>query len=117
MFKQIKAIKQDIKKKRKINSYERYEDFVVEQFKNDPAFLKLCLKKSFADYINNNDKTYFVGVLQKATKAHGITKIAKETGLSRQHIYDLCSEKSNPTLENFGLVLKSFGLKMYIKSA
>jgi hypothetical protein len=112
----LKKIKQKIKKSEKIKSYIQHDDFVVEQFKENPEFLKISLEKSFANYVETGDKSYFLYVLQQAAKSRGVSKVAKESGLSRQYLYEIFSEKSNPTLENFGLVLKSLGLKMQLES-
>ncbi len=91
-----------------------YNDFVIERFKNDPKFLKLCLAKSFNDYIKTNDKNYFTVVLDQAIKACGVSKIAKETKLSRQTIYAMSSKVDTYSLHNFQLVMKCFGLNVNI---
>ena len=102
--------------KQKIKSYIQHDDFVVEQFKEDPKFLKISLERSFANYIETGDKSYFLYVLQQAAKSRGVSTVAKESKLSRQYLYEIFSEKSNPTLENFNLILKSLGLKLQIKA-
>ncbi len=103
------------RQRHKASENERYEDFVIEQFKNDHDFLRLCLKKSFIDYVATDDKSYFLNILQKAVKAYGVSKIADKSGIARQHIYQICSKDSNPSLENFRLILKALGLKISLK--
>jgi len=54
--------------------------------------------------------------LKQAAAAKGITQLAKETGLSRQYIYEMLSEKGNPTLATFRAVLKALGFRMYVRA-
>ena len=47
-----------------------------------------------------------------AAKAKGMSELAKETGLSREHLYSSFSEKGNPTLKTLLAVTKCFGINL-----
>ena len=46
-------------------------------------------------------------------RAHGMTKIAKETGLNREGLYKTLSGEGNPELETFIKVIKALGLQLH----
>ena len=48
-------------------------------------------------------------------KNGGITAIAQKTGLNRQQLYRMFSNKGNPTLKTLHLILKSLGFKLAIE--
>jgi len=103
------------RKNKKERVFPTWDSLVVEQFKKDPEFLHLALKRNFREYVKTGDDFFLRETLKRAAEAKGITKLAKETGLSRQYLYEMLSEKGNPTLATFRLVLKALGFKMYVK--
>jgi probable addiction module antidote protein len=46
-------------------------------------------------------------------RAHGMTKIAKETGLNREGLYKTLSGEGNPELETFIKVIQALGLQLH----
>ena len=50
-------------------------------------------------------------------RAHGMTKIAKETGLNREGLYKTLSGDGNPELETFIKVIKALGLQLHATPA
>ena len=104
------------KKNKKPRKHPSYDSLAVARFKKDPAFLRTCLRKSFEDFMETGDKSYFLETLKKAVRSYGATNLAKETGLSRQYIYEMLSEKSNPTLATFRTVIKTFGMEIDIRA-
>jgi probable addiction module antidote protein len=93
-----------------------YNDLIADKFKKDPEFLKLCLKNSFKNYAKDGNEFLLRETLKQAAQAKGMTQLARETGLSRQYLYEMVSERGNPTIATFRLVLKSLGFRMYIKA-
>lgn len=89
-----------------------YDDYVVDRFKKDPKFLKVCLNSAFQVYQDDQEIDYLLDTLRQAAAVKGISQLAEETGLSRQYLYEMLSKKGNPTIKVFGLVLKSFGYRM-----
>ncbi len=100
---------------KKILKSESYDDLIVEQFKKDKKFLKLSLKSAFETYFKDGEIDYLLKVLRRAADAIGITNLSKETGISRQNIYQMLSENGNPTIRNLELLLKAFGYRLSIR--
>ena len=46
-------------------------------------------------------------------RAHGMTKLAKETGLNREGLYKTLSGEGNPELATFIKVIKALGLQLH----
>ena len=104
------------KKTRTKRVFPTWDSLVVDQFKKDPEFLNLALKRTFREYVQSGDDFFLRETLKQAATAKGITQLAKETGLSRQYLYEMLSEKGNPTLATFRAVLKALGFKMYVRA-
>jgi probable addiction module antidote protein len=58
------------------------------------------------------DPAYFAHALGKVAKARGMTRIAREAGLSRGSLYAALSDDGNPTIATLMLVMKSLGLRL-----
>lgn len=104
------------KSNKRTNELGTWDEVVSSRYKRDPEFLKLAIKRNFKEYIKTGDDFFLRQTLKRAAAVKGITKLAKETGLSRQYIYDMLSEKGNPTLLTFRSVLKALGFEMYIRA-
>lgn len=96
-------------------TFPTWDSYVVERFKKDPEFFKRSLRNALKDVSKTGDEFLLRETLKQAAAAKGITNLAKETGLSRQYLYEMLSEKGNPTIKVFGLVLKAFGYRMVFK--
>lgn len=100
----------------KKRQFPAWDDYITERFKKDSEFFKRSVNFSVKDFFKTGDETFFRETLKQAATAKGITNLARETGLSRQYIYEMLSEKGNPTLATFRAVLKALGFKMYIRA-
>ena len=67
------------------------------------------------DAIEDDDPSYIVHALGIAARAKGMTKVANDTGLTREALYRSFSEEGNPSLRSTIAVLKSLGFKLSIK--
>ena len=56
----------------------------------------------------------FLYALQKVARAHGMSKVAAETEISREALYRSLSEKGNPTIKPLTRVMQSLGLSLTI---
>jgi len=63
-----------------------------------------------------NDATYIAKALGVVARAKGMTKIARETGLSREQLYRSLSEEGNPTLKTVLAMLGAIGLQITTKT-
>lgn len=64
---------------------------------------------------DNNVEALLIALRNVAIARGGITKLARSTKLNRQNLYKILSNKGNPKLDNFGLILKGLGFKLSIE--
>jgi probable addiction module antidote protein len=73
---------------------------IIEHLKNNESFRKAYLNEA----LNEDEPAVVLSMLRDIVDAtRGFTKLAKETGLARQSLYKVLSEKGNP---EFGSVWK-----------
>ena len=67
---------------------------------------------------------YFDACLEEAgddpayiARAHGMTKLARDTGLTRENLYKSLSTDGNPEFGTILKVIKALGLKLHAQSA
>jgi probable addiction module antidote protein len=74
-----------------------------------------------AEYLNNvleeGETSDIISALGHVAKAQGMSKIAKETGLSRPSLYKALSQGSKPQFETILKVLRAVGGHLNIKTA
>ncbi len=59
----------------------------------------------------------FLHAVGQAAKAHGMSKLAEETGLSRESLYKALTETGNPEFATLERVLTALGLKIVVEPA
>ena len=89
-----------------------HEKHLIRRFKENP--------RNAVDYLNacleDNDPRVFLLALQDVARAFGgMTRLAKKTGISREHLYTTLSENGNPAFSNLNRVLSALDFKMEIK--
>lgn len=102
--------------KNKKREFSTWDNYIINRFKTDSKFFKRSAKFAFKDFLEAGEENFLRETLKQAAAAKGITNLAKETGLSRQYIYEMLSEKGNPTLSTFRSVLAALGFKMYVRA-
>ncbi len=60
----------------------------------------------------DGDPAVIAAAIGDAARAHGMTKLTKDTGLAREALYRALSEDGNPELATVLKVLKASGLKL-----
>jgi len=65
-----------------------------------------------ADAFETGNPSYIAHALGVVARAKGMSQIAKDTGLSREHLYRSFSEQGNPTLKTTLAVMQALGLEM-----
>lgn len=78
----------------------------------DPGFAARFLAAAIAE----GDEEFLSQALAKVVKAHGATKVSEETGIARQALYKMLSDKGNPSFKNINKLLEAVGLELTIKS-
>lgn len=63
-----------------------------------------------ADAFETGNADYIAKAVGVVARARGMTKIAKQTGLSREQLYRSFSAKGNPTLKTILAVMGAIGI-------
>ena len=67
------------------------------------------------DAMEDDNASYIVHALGIAARAKGMTKVASDTGLTREALYRSFSEEGNPSLKSTIAVLKSLGFRLTVR--
>jgi probable addiction module antidote protein len=73
------------------------------------AYLDACIEES------DNDAAFIAKALGHIAKAKGMSKIAEDTGLSRESLYKALSGDRVPSLDTFIKVVRALNLKLSAK--
>ena len=87
-----------------------FNDYLMEKLK-DPELACHFISEA----IEENDIYYLKVALGDVVKAYGVGHIAEKTGIGRQTIYKMFSEKGNPTHKNLVTVLDALGLALTVR--
>ena len=72
-----------------------------------------------AEYLNaaleDGVQDVFLMALRDVAKAHGLTRLARETSLNRENMYRILSEEGNPQLSSLKALLDSLDLRLSIE--
>jgi probable addiction module antidote protein len=90
------------------NEYRTLDELILEDLKNDPEACDLYLESALEEYKENSNIQVLLSALRHISEAKGITKVAKEAGLSRETFYKSLSPTGNPRLETLFKILKAF---------
>jgi probable addiction module antidote protein len=95
---------------------KKFDDYIKEQFKDDgeiAAFINAALEQYFEDH----NKELFLATLKEVVIVRGgVTEIARQSHINRQHVYRMLSSKGNPSFENIGSLLMALGLKLKVEN-
>lgn len=92
-----------------------YHDELIESLKK-PKEADLYLQIAMEEYQEDGDTEALLVALRNIAEAKGgMGQLAKRTHLNRQNLYHVLSEKGNPTLDTFGLILRGLGYKLSIQ--
>lgn len=87
---------------------ERFDDFdVADLLTSDDA-----IEAFLTEAMETGDAGFIASALGTVARAKGMTNVARETGLAREHLYKSLSQSGNPTLETTLAVLKALGFHL-----
>jgi len=89
----------------KLTTYDPAEDLTSDD----------AIATFMAEAFESNDASYIAHSLGVVARAKGMTRIAGETGLSREQLYRSFSERGNPTLKTTLAVMKALGIDLTAK--
>ena len=87
---------------------EKFYDFDLAEMLDSDDAIETFLPEAMA----TSDAKLIASALGVVARAKGMTKISRETGLAREHLYKSLSESGNPTLETTIAVLKAMGFHL-----
>src|SRR5439155_13312892 len=109
-------IKMSTAKKRAIQAGRvktvKYKDWLQNSFKENPTE---AIEHLNAMLEVTEEPQLFLRALGDVAKARGIGHIAEATGLNREGLYDMLSEKGNPCLSSLLKVLDAMGLRLIVE--
>ncbi|GHT02286.1 hypothetical protein AGMMS50276_32110 [Synergistales bacterium] len=90
----------------------KWDDFVVEEFKEDPEYAHFAIDSELKRYAETGDITFLLSTLKTAARAKGWVWLAKETGLSRPTLYETLNGTTRPRIDTLTKILRALGFKM-----
>ncbi len=93
-------------------TFTRYD--TAEYLKTDAdmaAYLDACLEEA------GDDPAFIAYALGVIARAHGMSQLARETGLARENLYKALSKDGNPEFGTILKVIKALGLKLHAQQA
>lgn len=98
-------MKQTAKKKTRSGDYEEY---LIKTLRDDPELASEYLNAAIED----GDIRVFLLALGQIAKARGMSSISRKTGLNRENIYRIVSDRGNPRIKSITALLDAVGLKL-----
>lgn len=77
----------------------------------DPDFASAYIMSAIVE----NDLGFLPIALGDVAKAHGISKLADETGINRRTLYKIFDKEGNPSFESVMQIAESLGLELQVK--
>jgi probable addiction module antidote protein len=99
-------------KKRMKEKFSRYD--TVDYLKSNAdmvAYLEACMEEA------GDDPAFIAAALGDIARAHGMVRLAKDTGMTREGLYKALNKDSNPSFGTVLKVMKALGLKLVPKVA
>ena len=77
---------------------------------NSPADIAAYLDA----YLEDGTPEELLQALSTISRSHGMSALARETGISREALYRAFSDNGNPTLDTLLRVLKALGVRLAV---
>lgn len=102
--------------KKQKHTLKNFDELVNEHFQDNPKLAADFLKLALEEYQKDGDEKTLLIALRQVTIANGgFSKLAQETGLSRENLYTTLSSKGNPKLSTFKIILENLGYAFSFK--
>lgn len=99
-------------KRRPRERFSRYD--TADYLKSEAdmvAYLEACMEEA------GDDPTVIAAALGDVARAHGMTELAKKTGLTREGLYKALTKEGNPSLGTVLKVVHALGMKLTPRAA
>lgn len=98
--------------KRKFRTFNEIEE---EYFTRHPKEIKQYLEVALEEYQKDgNEKAFLASLAVVAKIKGGFTKLSKESGLNREHLYRALSKDGDPKFSTVIHILNSLGLNLKV---
>lgn len=87
-----------------------FEADLMEKLR-DPEFASAYLMSAIVD----NDIDFLPVALGDVAKAHGISKLADETGINRRTLYKVFDKKGHPSFDLVMQIMESLGMELQVR--
>ena len=95
--------------------FRTFEEAQLEHYVKHPRELKSFVEVAFEEYLKDSDEKAFLSALAVAAKVRGgFSKLSKETGLNREHLYKALSHKGDPKFSTIVEIIRSLGLSLKV---
>lgn len=95
--------------------FRSFNEVQIEHYKKNPKELKTFIEIAFEEFQKDGDEEAFLSALALAAKVRGgFVKLAKASGINREHLYRALSGKGDPRLSTFIQVIQSLGLSLKV---
>lgn len=91
-----------------MSNSEKYAKYDAAEFLRTPEEIQQFLEIVFEE--NQDAPAVIAAAIGAATRAHGMMRTAKETGLTREGLYKAFSETGNPSFANVLKVMNALGM-------
>ena len=71
------------------------------------GYLKTCIEESAVDM-----PEVVLSALRNVADVHGMTWLSKQTGITRQTLYQMLSKDGNPSIRAFMSIINNLGIRM-----
>ena len=75
------------------------------------AYVDACLQEA------GDDPAFIAHALGNVARAHGMSQVARDTGLARESLYKALSGEGNPEFGTILKVMKALGLRLHASMA
>lgn len=94
----------------KAKAVKNFESDLMDKLR-DPEFASAYIMSSVVD----NDLGFLPVALGDVAKAHGISKLADESGINRRTLYKVFDKSGNPSFELVMQVMQSLGMEVQVR--
>jgi probable addiction module antidote protein len=98
------------RKHMKAKVVKSFESDLMEKLR-DPEFASAYVMSAVVD----NDLGFLPIALGDVAKAHGISKLADESGINRRTLYKVFDKTGNPSFELVMQVMQSLGMEVQVR--
>jgi len=93
-------------------SMPKYDDFVTEQYRKNPALALEMVRDEFQEYAKTSDIRYLLSTLRKVAEAKGWSELSRQTGLPRSTLYAALSGETDPRIGTVMKILTALGIEV-----